>query len=106
MSHFQTTKLWFVETLGLAKDALHIYVGLSLFLVAIVGLRWRADGWRPWALVAVAAVGGEVLDMSDTMTAGRPVILAHNWHDVWNTLFWPSVLTILARARLLRLSRG
>ncbi len=104
MSPFQTAKLWFVEGSGLAKDALHIYVGLALFLGTIALFGWRADGCKPWGLVLAAALAGEVWDIVDTIGIGRPVILANHWHDVWNTLFWPSAIVLLVKVRTLRLT--
>jgi hypothetical protein len=47
--------------------------------------------------VALAAVAGEAWDVADTWTAGEPVAWSRNWHDVWNTCFWPAVLFLLAR---------
>lgn len=105
MSALQSAKLWLIGLVGLGKDALHIYVGLTLYIGAVLLLRWPARDWRPWLLVAAAALAGEVWDIRDTLVAGRPVLLAHNWHDVWNTLFWPSVLLLLARLDWLRLAR-
>lgn len=98
MSPFQTGKLWFVEHLGLGKDALHLYVALGLFLASVALFRWRADGWKPWLLVLAAAVVGEALDIRDTLAAGRAIGLGANWHDIWNMMVWPTVIALMVRA--------
>ena len=103
MSLLQGTKLLLIGQLGLSKDALHVYVALTLFLGSTLLFRWRLSGWRPWLLVIVAALIGEAWDLRDSLVHDTPVRLAANWHDVWNTAFWPTVLMLLARWRRLRL---
>ena len=97
MSALQTAKLWAVAHLGLAKDALHIYVALALFLGSAALFRWRIGGWKPIALVAAAALLGEAWDIRDRLVDGTPQYWRGNLHDVWNTLFWPAALWALAR---------
>ena len=47
--------------------------------------------------VAIAALAGEIWDVFDTWAHGGSPRWNANWKDVWNTLFWPSVLFVLAR---------
>ena len=97
MSPLQAAKLWAVAELGLGKDALHIYVGLTLFLTSALLLRWPLRSWRPWLVAAVAALIGEVWDLRDSVVYDTPIRLAANARDIVNTLFWPTVLMLLAR---------
>ena len=97
MSFFQETKLLLVEATNLSKDALHIYVGLGVMLLAAILLRRSLKDWRPLAAAALAAVAGEVWDVIDTLSHGGTPRWSLNWKDVWNTLFWPTVLFVLAR---------
>ena len=96
-SPLQAVKLWLVQHVHLAKDALHIYVALILLFGSALLFGWRLASWRPWLLVAAVAVAGEVWDVRDSVTYGTPVVLSANVHDLWNTLFWPSVILLLAR---------
>ena len=96
-SLFEAQKLSVIETSGLAKDALHIYFGLALFLAARLVWRWRGGWLVAWLAVLAMACGGEWLDM--TAEAGRSAIQpdpAH-WHDIWNTMFWPTILLLVGR---------
>ncbi len=103
MSPFQDAKLWLGDVTGLAKDAMHVYVGLTVFLLAAILLRRPLRDWRPLAAVVVAALAGEVWDIVDTGLAGQRLRLDLGWHDIWNTLFWPAVLFAAFRwTRLLR----
>ncbi|PWG01942.1 hypothetical protein [Sphingosinicella humi] len=97
MSLFQDAKLLLVEATNLSKDALHIYVGLGVMLLAAILLRRSLKDWRPLAAAALAAVAGEVWDVIDTLSHGGTPRWSLNWKDVWNTLFWPMMLFVLAR---------
>ena len=97
MSDFQLLKIWLSQTLGLPKDALHIYAGLTIFLLAAIVSRRPLRGPLPIAAVVVAALAGEAWDIFDTHSAGQRIAWASSWHDVWNTSFWPAVLFLLAR---------
>jgi hypothetical protein len=103
VSPLQAAKLWAVENVGLAKDALHVHVGLALFLGSAALFRWKLSSWRPWLAVAVAVAIGELWDLRDSFVHDTPIRLAANWQDIWNTLLWPTVLLLLARwTRVLR----
>lgn len=97
MTAFQDGKLWLVSHLHLAKDALHIYVALILFFGSMLIWRWRPGQWKPWLLVLAAALAGEAWDIFDTITCERKVYWAANWKDIWNTMFWPTAILLLAR---------
>jgi hypothetical protein len=97
VSELQTVKFWLIGNVGLAKDALHIYVGLILFLGSALLFRWPIRSWKPFAVVLAAALAGEVWDIRDTLSEGRTVHGWSNWHDVWNTCFWPLAILLLAR---------
>ena len=103
MSPLQATKLWLVEHVHLAKDALHIYVALGLLVGSALVFGWKLASWRPWLVVAAAAVVGEIWDIRDRWVYGVPQQYGANGHDLWNTLFWPTVILLLARrTRLFR----
>lgn len=97
MSPLQSAKFWLIQHVGLAKDALHIYVGLTLFLGAALAFRWPLRSWKPLGVALVAALLGEVWDLRDSLVYHTRIDLWGNWHDIWNTMFWPSVLLLFAR---------
>ena len=89
--------------LGLPRDALHIYVGLAVFLLAAALLRRPLRDWRPLAAVVLAALAGEAWDWFDFWRVGAAPVWASHWHDLWNTCFWPTILFLIARyTRLMR----
>jgi hypothetical protein len=97
MSPLQQAKLFIGDHVHLAKDALHIYVALALFLGSAMLFRWPLKSWRPWLVVLAAALIGEAWDLRDSLVYHTPIELGGNLKDVQNTLFWPTVLVLLAR---------
>ena len=94
-----------VETTGLAKDALHIYVGVGVYLLCLVALRpiIKSQGIRSFiALIVVTCIAllGEYLDNPDTIESlglaglSRDQILA-SIRDLINTCMLPYVLFAL-----------
>ncbi|WP_447760885.1 hypothetical protein [Sphingopyxis panaciterrae] len=94
---FQEQKLWFVTSAHLSKDTLHVYFGLTLFL--LIRLAWRRrGGWlAAWLAVLAMACGGEWLDMQAEASRAAIQPDAAHWHDIWNTMFWPTVLLLVGR---------
>lgn len=102
MDIFQDFKLLLIDTFGLSKDALHIYVGLIVFFGTALILRLPLRDVRPLLAVFLAALIGEVWDIYDTAVLGISQVYAGNWHDIWNTMFWPFAIMLLARFTALR----
>lgn len=97
ISTAQAIKLAIVSATGLSKDALHIYVGLAILLMAAAILRKPLRSIVPWLVVLAVTIAGELVDMRDDIASLGHWRLGANLHDVLNTLFWPSVLVLLAR---------
>ena len=96
-SLFEARKVSVIDATGLSKDALHVYFGLTLFLLVRLAWRWKGGWFAAWLAVLAMACGGEWLDM--TAEVGRSAIQpdAAHWHDIWNTMFWPTMLLLVGR---------
>jgi len=93
----QSTKLAIIADTGLSKDALHIYVGLSVYLlVALVVTKSMRSMWSVGAVLAVACAG-EVVDMIDDIRSLGHWRWGASVHDIVNTAVWPTALFLLAR---------
>jgi hypothetical protein len=81
------------HALGLSDDLLHVHLGLAIFVVAALLTRRRMRSWIPLTIVAIFAVGNEVIDYfgPDPWNDGLSAL------DLANTLVWPLVLFLLAR---------
>ncbi|AVP99721.1 hypothetical protein C7S18_22210 [Ahniella affigens] len=105
-SPFQALKLWIMHASGLSRDALHVYVGLLVFFVACGVFRKHQRSLWPLLLVVVVACLGELLDMRDDLRMVGSWRWQASLHDVLNTCFWPSVISVLIRLRLPPWSRS
>ena len=97
MSLLQTGKIAVMELTSLGKDALHVYVGLAVMLAVAILLKRSLSDWRPIVAVAFASIAGELWDLVDTFSHGGTPRWSGNWKDIWNTMFWPLILFLLAR---------
>ncbi|MFT3906611.1 MAG: hypothetical protein QM718_09935 [Steroidobacteraceae bacterium] len=96
-SAVQSAKLTVMAFTGLSKDALHVYVGLSVFLLTALFVKGSLRSPLPWLLAALVACAGEVADMIDDIHVFGHWRWRASLHDVLNTLAWPTVLFLLAR---------
>jgi hypothetical protein len=93
----QNLKLYLIDLTGLGRDALHVYAGLAVFLFVRLLWRWRGGWMIAWLAALALASSIEWLDMRAEGQAGvRQPDPAH-WHDVWNTMVWPTVLLLIGR---------
>jgi hypothetical protein len=95
----QEAKAWLMTHVGLEKDALHVYLALTLVFGSVLLLRWSLRSWKPPALVFAFALAGEIWDIRDGLMTSVPwgSNIAASAHDIWNTMFWPLVILVLAR---------
>jgi hypothetical protein len=94
---FQQLKLTIADATGLAKDALHIYAGLAVFLMVRLLWRWRGGWLIAWLTVLAMACGVEYIDLISEQARSDVQPDAAHWHDIWNTMFWPTVLMLVGR---------
>ncbi|HEY0597192.1 hypothetical protein [Sphingopyxis sp.] len=94
---FQEQKLWLVASADLSKDALHVYFGMALFLFVRLVWRWRGGWFAAWLAVLAMACGGEWLDVTAEISRSAIQPDSAHWHDIWNTMFWPTVLLLVGR---------
>lgn len=93
----------YVETLtGLDRDALHIYVGILVFLLGLLITRpvFKRHATRLNVALLMAtffALLGEYLDLSYHYPHVTGDHLRASIHDMVNTCFWPYLLYALNR---------
>lgn len=88
-------KIWLVDNVGVSNDAMHVHFALMMMIVAAVVLRRRPDSIWCWLIVFAAEIFNEYADVKggaigeDTLNASM--------HDIYNTMFWPTVILITGR---------
>lgn len=97
LGHYSAAKQAFSTALGTSEDLLHLHAGLIIFFAAALFLQRRMRSRVPIALVYAFAFGNELIDAYSP--AGGTTI----WEatvDILNTIFWPTLLFLLARRRV------
>ncbi|MXP46472.1 hypothetical protein GRI43_03565 [Altererythrobacter luteolus] len=90
-------KIWLVDWTGLAKDALHIYVAVGVFLAGCALFGWKAWQLRPLLLVLAVAIAGEFADIAYNLTYEGYAFLRSSVHDIWNTMLVPCIIFLFAK---------
>lgn len=91
------------ELLHLSKDALHIHLGLAIYLVVWLTLARGRRIWLPWATVLAFELVNEAVDIfhhgPSTTELGGSI------KDIVNTMLWPTVLLVATKVLLRRAHR-
>ena len=85
------------ELVGLSKDALHIHLGLLVFLLAMVIFRRSAASLVPWTCVLVLQLAHEAVDTLHWHQGVLGFDLGDSFKDIINTMIWPTLILLLAR---------
>lgn len=92
-------KIWIVAHVGLARDALHIHIGLLIYFA--VKLLWRGPRGTIAALLIVVGIasGGEIWDHLYERSIGKACDWPDHIKDMINTCLWPAVLAFIWQLR-------
>ena len=97
VSTVEAIKSVLVSVSELPRDALHVHEGLSIFLFSAFVWRRFLGSVALWLIVLWLALIIEVIGMgNDIMNLGR-WLWGASFKDIFNTLFWPTVLLLYSR---------
>lgn len=82
------------EFLGIAKDALHIHIGLALFVGFIVLLRRSPASLLPWLGVLGLELVNELMDILHWHTGAFSFEPGDSLKDIANTMAWPTIALV------------
>jgi hypothetical protein len=96
-SGYQSLKFVILDILHLSKDAIHIYVGLIVFSLAV--FLWRRGRLDYLSLLPVFIAAGamEFLDLRDDLVSLGYMRWSSSAHDLINTVFWPTIAVIACK---------
>jgi len=88
-------KMRLVETAGLTNDAMHIHGSLLILFGSAMMLRRRPDNFWCWLIVLWAELFNEYADLQGKAPGEATIDAA--MHDLYNTMFWPTIILLLGR---------
>lgn len=97
MTDWLQLKSQIVATIGLDRDALHIYISVLIQFAVALGFRRSLGDWLPWLAVLAAACVNEVLDVRVEIWPEAAMQAAMAIHDIVNSLILPTILFAAVR---------
>lgn len=94
---YNALKTQLAELLGVTKDALHIHIGLAIFLGVALVFRRSLASWIPWLALLAFELVNELMDIFHIHEGVIGFEVGDSMKDVLNTMFWPTVVLIAAR---------
>ena len=95
VEHWVSYKIWLIDTVGLTNDAMHVHGALLILCVSAILLRRRPDSLWCWLIVFLAELFNEYADLRGAAPGEATIDAA--LHDLYNTMFWPTLILILGR---------
>src|SRR4051794_8221946 len=80
-------------------DALHVYFGLAILVIAALVLRRPLKSPLPWLVLLVLELANEYYDWTYEVWPGaeRDIQAAEGIRDIWNTMAVPTFLLVASR---------
>jgi hypothetical protein len=101
-SFYQNIKLHFLSLVHLSKDAVHIYIGLIVFIIYVVIFKKSLSSFKSLVPVLIIAVAMDAFDLWDDFHSLGHCRWGSSLYDIINTLFWPFILVILVKLQLIK----
>jgi hypothetical protein len=101
-STYQLVKIHVLSFFDLTKDAMHIYIGLSALLLWVLFRRRSLGLLKNLIPVLIVAILMEAFDLRDDFTSFGHFRWSASLHDILNTMFWPAVVIVLFKYRLIK----
>lgn len=92
LSIFETTKTLITSITHIQRDALHVHVGLVMFLGMAVVFRGERRFRHAFVALAALTLLGEAFDTINRLSDGKMPGVRDSVKDIFNTLLWPWLL--------------
>lgn len=83
----------------IASDALHVLVGMAIWIGAAVLLRKRLSGVLPWVVVLAAILFNETVDLTKEHWPNASAQYRESIKDLLLTMILPTLLLLMMRTR-------
>lgn len=102
---YNDLKIAISEAIGLSKDALHIHLGLAIFVALILVLRKSPASLVPWLGLLAFELVNELIDAFHWRNGELDIDFPGALKDIGNTMFWPTVVVVAFRIYAVRARR-
>lgn len=99
MMTWYDAKMFIEHASVVSSDALHVLVGVLVWIAIAMLLRRPVSTWRPWLILLALALFNEAVDLWVERWPYRSMQYGESAKDIALTMFLPGVLLVLARAR-------
>ena len=98
-SAYQSLKLRVLSIVPLAKDAIHVYIGVGCYAGTVLLFRLPLASGRALLPGFLVSLGMECFDLRDNLRAPGRLLWADSLKDIVNTNLIPLAVVLLARFR-------
>ena len=102
LKFYERAKLLLVDGSQLDRDILHVHLGLAIFTAALLLLRRPLGHLLPLLVVVGFEAANEAFDVARYFVSGWPWTPRGTLRDLFDTLLWPTALTLAGRMRRAR----
>jgi len=99
MTYWHQGKLFIEHLVTIDHDALHLMVGMLLWLVLAILMRRPVTSWYPWLWTFAFILWNEAVDLWTEVWPDPGQQYGEGVKDLVVTMFVPTVMMIAARAR-------
>ncbi|MBT4286580.1 MAG: hypothetical protein HOD92_04525 [Deltaproteobacteria bacterium] len=101
-SLYQLAKLEVLSVVNLTKDAIHIHIGMLVFVCWIVLFRKSIRSFNSLIPVLIVVLVMEGFDLRDDYNTFGFFRWPASLHDIANALLWPFLLVFFSRTYLIK----
>jgi hypothetical protein len=99
---YNTLKTDLATFLGISKDALHIHLGLAIFVALMLILRRAPSSLLPWLGVLAFELVNEAMDIFHWHEGAFSFEVGDSLKDLINTMIWPTLIMLAFKAAAVR----
>ena len=99
---YNTLKTDLAAFLGISKDALHIHLGLAIFVALMLILRRAPSNLLPWLGVLAFELVNEAMDIFHWHEGAFSFEIGDSLKDLINTMIWPTLIMLAFKVAAVR----
>lgn len=103
---YNALKTDLADWLGITKDALHIHIGLAIFVGLLVLLKRSPASLVPWLGVLGFELVNELMDIFHWHAGSFSFEVGDSLKDIANTMAWPTIVLVCFRVAQARKRRA